>query len=74
MSTLLAAIIGAAVSLFKWIFGGKQQAAGVAQGRAEANAETAGQSAATEAAIAKAEADEPTTKDEALTRLESGTA
>lgn len=50
------AIASFVLSIIKWIFGGKQQQAGVDQGKAEASAETSAASAKTEAAIAEAEA------------------
>jgi len=74
MGTIVAALISAAVSVAQWLFGGKQQAAGVAQGTAEAQRDIANANAATEANIAKAEANAPKTDDEALKRLEAGNA
>ena len=68
-AAIISAIASFVLKAFQWATGGKQQAAGVAQGRSEANAATATQSAAVEGRVAQAEADAPKTNDEALARL-----
>lgn len=68
------AIISFLLGIVKWVWGGRQQTEGEAQGKAEQAAVDTGAAASAEGRIAKAEADAPTTEEEALKRLRDGSA
>lgn len=73
-SAIISAVGSMVLGAFKWLYGGKQQAAGEAQGVAEAERDSATSAATVASAVAKAEANAPQTNADVLKLLEEGKA